>query len=119
MDVQEVYHMHISRRGKRVHRVLVLCSGTGHNAKGMKQLHPSAKIDTMDIDAKHKSTMHQDILSWAYRRYPRGYYDTIYASPQCTMSSKANPHPNGSAVIHATRVVAKCIEVIKYFQPYV
>jgi len=119
MDVQEFHHMHVSGRGKRVHRVLVLCYGTGHDAKRIKQLYPSAKIGTLDIDSKHKPTMHQDILTWAYRRYPRGYYDIIYASPQCTALSKANPHPKESAVIHATRVIAKCFEVIKHFEPFV
>jgi hypothetical protein len=73
----------------------------------------------MDINAKHKPTMHQDILTGAYRRCPRGHHDIIYASPQCTALSKANPFPNGSAVIHATRMVAKCFEVINYFKPYV
>jgi site-specific DNA-cytosine methylase len=118
-DVQEFHHMHVSRRGKRVHRVLVLCSGTGHDAKEIKQLYPSAKIDTMDINAKHEPTTHQDILTWAYRWYPRGHYDIICASPQCTAFSKANPFLNGSAVFHATRMVATCFEVINYFQPYV
>ena len=119
MDVQEFHQMHVSRRGKRVHRVLVLCSGTGHDAKGIKHLYSSTKIDKMDINAKHKPTMHQDILTGAYRRCPRGHHDIIYASPQCTALSKANPFPNGSAVIHATRMVAKCFEVINYFKPYV
>jgi hypothetical protein len=119
MDVQEFHRMHVSGRGKRVHRVLVLCSGTGHDARGIKQLYPSAKIDTLDVESKHKPTMHQDILTWAYSRYPRGYYDVIYASPQCTAFSKANPHSSESAVIHATRMVAKCFEIFKYFQPFV
>ena len=39
-----------------------VCSGTSHDAKVIQQLCPSAKIDTMDIDAKHRPTMHHDIL---------------------------------------------------------
>ena len=119
MAVHELHHMNLDRRGKRVHRVLVLCSGTGHDAKGIKQLYPSAKIDTLDIDAKHKPRIHQYILTWAYSRYPRGYYDIIYASPQCTAFSKANQNPSENAVEHATRMVQKCFEILEYFRPYV
>ena len=110
MDVQEFHHMHVSGRGKRVRRVLLLCSGTGDDGKGINRLYRSANIDTMDMDAKHQPTMHQDIFTWAYRRYPRGYYDIIYASPQCTAFPMADPHPNESAVIHATRMVANAVK---------
>ena len=48
-----------------------------------------------------------------------GYYDIIYASPQCTAFSKANPNPSAESVAHAVRMVTRCFEIIHYFQPYV
>ena len=58
-------------------------------------------------------------MSWDYTQYPIGHYDIIYASPQCTAFSRANPHPVVSEVEHAVDVVKRCFQIIQYFQPVV
>ena len=47
MSSAELNQLAVSRRRiKRVHRILVLCSSTIHDAVGLKRIYPSAKIDT-------------------------------------------------------------------------
>ena len=65
------------RRVKTVRRILVLCSGTNHDAIGLKRIYPSAKVHTPDVDSTHKPTIQEDILIWQYARYPPGYFDII------------------------------------------
>ena len=116
----EIHKLDSSRqRVKTVRRILVLCSGTNHDAAGLKRIYPTAKIHTLDIDAKYKPTINQDILTWDYTHYPRGYFDIIYASPQCTAFSRANPHPDAEVVNNAVRMVSRALEIIKYFNPSV
>ena len=47
-----------------------------------------------------------------------GYYDIIYASPQCT-AFESKSDPSAESVAHAVRMVTRCFEIIYYFQPYV
>ena len=119
MALPELQQLQVAPRVKKVHRVLVLCAGTKHDATGIKKIYPSAKIDTLDISSKYKPSIQADILKWEYQKYPMGYYDIIYASPQCTAFSKANPNPSAESVAHAVRMVTRCFEIIHYFQPYV
>lgn len=116
----EMHMLSLGRqRIKTVRRILVLCSGTNHDAIGLKRIYPSAKIHTLDLDGTHKPTIQQDILTWQYTQYPRGYFDIIYASPQCTAFSRANPYPDAGAVDNAVRMVSRTLEIIKYFNPCV
>jgi hypothetical protein len=67
-----------------------------------------------------------DILEWDYTVYPEGYFDVIWASPDCTSWSKAagGKHRLKSDMTPKTEtarigelLILKTIEIINYFKP--
>ena len=109
-----LYNTHHS---KTVKRVLILCSGTNHDVSGYRKLYPHAKIDSLDITGS--ASIKQDILTWKYSDLPQKYYDIIHASPPCTAFSFANTSPATQAILHAIKIVQKCLQIIAHFKPYV
>lgn len=98
-------------------RLLELFSGTGSVRKAME--HQYDEIISIDILSKFNPTEVIDILEWDYKKYPVGYFDSIWASPPCTEYSKVlNGHPNRPRnLILADSIVQRTLEIIEYFNP--
>jgi hypothetical protein len=112
-------------------RALELFAGNKSFGKVAKEWHNElcpgfVEIVSLDFLAKFNSTITADILAWDYKAaYPPGYFDFVWASPDCTswsiathkhrtkgdMSPKTDKARIGEALIHKTW------EILDYFQP--
>jgi hypothetical protein len=87
-------------------------------------------VISLDYNKKFNATHTEDILKWDYRQYPSGYFDVIWASPDCTTWSIAtggkyrtkasiyglnNQHQAQASL--GNEMVLRVIEIITYFQP--
>lgn len=100
--------------------VLELCSGTCSFSKGAKVVYGDrlGAAITVEMDAAFAPTHAVDILKWDYRAYPRGSFQIIWASPPCREFSAMRPSTGKVRdLCHGDRIVAKCLEIIAYFQP--
>ena len=95
---------------------LELFAGTQSFSKGVQRYNPEAKIITVDILNLFKPTHQADILNWNYRQYPSGFFDIVWCSPPCQEYSKAKSRGERNLTL-ADSLVAKCFEIIDYFQP--
>ena len=68
-------------------RLLDLYTGTGSVAKVAREM--GYDVVTLDVDARCKADLCVDVLEWDYTSIPVGYFDVIWASPDCRMFSKA------------------------------
>ncbi len=93
-----------------VRRILILCSGTGHDARSFRRLFPGVRIDTLDSDPRADATIRSDILEWDYRSIVPGTYQIVYASPPCTRFSRATSS-GGEDLDLALRVALRCFEI--------
>ena len=88
------------------------------------------EVISLDYNKKFNATHTDDILTWDYTQYPKGYFDVIWASPDCTTFSlatggkyrnKANiyglPNQHQEQSIAANNMILRVIEILKYFQP--
>ena len=88
------------------------------------------EVISLDYNKKFNATHTEDILTWDYTQYPPGYFNVIWASPDCTTWSLATGGKyrtktsiyglNNEYQIKATlgnNMVLRVIEIIKYFQP--
>ena len=75
---------------------------------------------SLDIHPASNPTLLVDILNWDYLRLPPGFFDVIWASPPCveyslmTWCRKRTRH-----LRLADKLVAKVLEIIRYFGPQV
>lgn len=95
-------------------RLLELFSGTGSVSKAVGDLF--TEIVSVDILPTFNPTIKTDILTWNYRSYPTGYFDTIWASPPCTEYSTAKTRGVRNLEL-ADSIVRKTLEIIEYFKP--
>ena len=98
-------------------KLLELFSGTKSVSKGVGHLYD--EIISVDILNKNNPTFVCDILSWDYKQYPVGYFDTIWASPPCTEYSAilyGRPERPRNLEL-ANSIVKRTIEIIEYFKP--
>lgn len=104
-----------------VEHVLVLCSGSGHDAKSYKRLYPSAEVDTLDIRGRktHQPTIMEDILQWDFKQVPMGKYQVVHASPPCTPFSRANPSSSKASEKLGVDIAKRCFEIINHLAPMV
>lgn len=107
-----------------VRRVLVLCSGTGHDARSYARLYPGVRVDTVDVrrGRAHAPTFLADVLRWRFRDAAKaagGEYDVVHASPPCTAFSRANHRPTLEAELEGARVAMRCFEIIARLRPKV
>ena len=73
-------------------------------------------VISLDINKKVDPTILSDILKWDYTEFPRGYFDTIWASPLCTEYSKAKTKGVRNLEL-ADSLVLRTLEIIKHFNP--
>ena len=98
-------------------RALFLCSGTGSVGKPFRE--SGWEVVDVDRDGRFGAEVVVDILTWDYKAaYPQGHFDVIWASPDCTQYSRARTTAKTPRDLEgADRLVAKCREIIEYFQP--
>ena len=68
-------------------KLLELFSGTG--SVGSAFAARGWEVVSLDSDPKTKAQIHENILTWNYKVFPRGHFDAIWASPCCTHYSCA------------------------------
>jgi len=68
-------------------RLLELFKGTGSVGKTFTKIYPDSEIVSLDILKKYNPTICSDILDWDYKSYETGYFDIIWASPECKIYS--------------------------------
>lgn len=97
-------------------RLLELFSGTGSVRKAME--HQYDEIISIDILSKFNPTEVVDILEWDYKKYPVGYFDSIWASPPCIEYSILKQNTGLPTNLElADRIVLRTLEIISYFEP--
>ena len=95
-------------------RLLELCSGTG--SVGAVFNFAGWDVVSVDWDPKTGADVIADLLSWDYSVFPKGYFQHVHASPDCTMYSRARTKAKTPRDLDkADRLVAKCLEIIEYF----
>lgn len=109
-------------------RILELFCGT----KSVGKVFETAgyEVISLDYNKKFDATHTEDILTWDYHQYPPGYFDVIWASPDCTTWSLATGGKyrtkasiwglNNDFQDRATlgnNMILRVIEILKYFQP--
>ena len=71
---------------------------------------------TLDIDEKVNPDICIDILQFRYKQFPIGYFDIIWASPDCCeYSTCLTTRPRNLSL--ADSLVQKTLEIINYLQP--
>lgn len=105
-------------------RVLDLFSGTGSVSNTVAEEFPEAECVSVDIQTVDgfAPTYTGDILKWPYKHlYPPGHFDYIFAGVPCEkwckFSRNFNGIPSADDMKLARKLVAKTIEIIKYFKP--
>jgi hypothetical protein len=66
-------------------RILILFKGTGSVDALFERL--GWEVVSLDILKKFNPTHQCDIMDFVYTQYPRGYFDIIWASPECKVYS--------------------------------
>jgi len=74
---------------------------------------------TLDILEKFNPTFCCDIMEWDYKQYPVGYFEVIWASPNCKDYSILNFLRKGldKDLTESNNLVKKTLEIINYFNP--
>ena len=100
-------------------RALFLCSGTGSVGEPFRR--NGWEVVDVDWNGKYGAEVQCDILKWDYKAaFPQGHRDAIWCSPDCTQYSRARTTARKPRDLEgADKLVAKCREIIDYFQPSV
>ena len=75
------------------------------------------QVESLDNDPKRAPSICVDVLNWEYKKFPRGYFDIIVASPPCTEYSAAKTVGIRHEHDVADPIVLKTLEIINYFSP--
>jgi len=106
-------------------RVLELFKGSGSITKYYEGT--DNEVISLDFEKKYEPDICCDIMDWNYKEYPVGYFDIIWASPECKIFShlqytwigrkwKNKEELKEQRDIHS-KFIKKTIEIIKYFNP--
>ena len=96
-------------------RLLEVFSGTGSIGRAFGK--QGFEVISVDIDKKANATHTCDVLEFDYRQYPPGHFDVLWASPPCTMYSRARTTGGPRDLEGADRLVRKTLELIEYYRP--
>ena len=95
--------------------VLELFSGTGSIGRAFADI--GWDVVSLDRDHRYNPTICKDIFKWDYEReYPRGSFDFIWASPDCTQYSRARTTGKPRDLDGADNLVRKTLEIISFYQ---
>jgi hypothetical protein len=97
-------------------RLLELFSGTKSVSKAAKSL--GWETVSLDIDPTHGPDLLQDIADFDPSRYPKDYFDYVWASPDCRAYSNARSKakiPVEEAMQASDPLLEKTREIIAYF----
>ena len=95
--------------------VLELFSGTGSIGRSFTDI--GWEVVSLDRDPRYKPTICRDIFTWDYETdYPRGSFDFIWASPDCTQYSRARTRGKPRDLEAADSLVRKTLEIISFYQ---
>ena len=98
-------------------RLLELFSGTKSVSKAAKSL--GWETVSLDIDPTHDPDLLQDIADFDPSRYPKDYFQFIWASCPCESYSQARTRakiPRDVAMAASDKLVEKTRQIIKYFE---
>ena len=99
-------------------RLLELFSGTGSMGKAFREL--GWEVVSLDIDPKSGADILSDILAWNYRAYKKGDFDAVWASPVCTMYSRARATAKTPRDLEwADSLAQRTLEIILHLEPKV
>ena len=98
-------------------RFLNLCSGTGSVSRPFVE--NGWEVIEVDIDPRYGPTHVADLNEWDCP-YETGFFDVIWASPDCTQYSRARTTAKEPRNLEkADRLVKRCLELISHLQPRV
>lgn len=99
----------------RKQRVLDLFTGFGSVANYARK--HNYEVVTLDINCNREPTVCVDIRKWKYKQaFPPGYFDIIWASPECKEYSKAKTVGTRD-LTYADSLVRQTLRIIAYFKP--
>ena len=106
-------------------KVLELFKGTGSISKYFEDT--DIEVISLDILEKYKPTICCDIMDFDYKKYSVGYFDIIWASPECKVYSQLqycwiNRKYESRKEIDNIRIkdskyINRAIEIIDYLKP--
>ena len=95
-------------------RALFLCSGTG--SVGLPFREAGWGVTDVDWCARFNPEIVTDITTWDYKSALQpGYFDVIWASPDCTQYSRAKTTGAPRDFARADRLVQACRDIIECF----
>ena len=96
--------------------LLELFSGKGSIGRAFSRR--GFDVVSVDIDRDANPSHVTDILNFAYKQYPPGHFDAIWACPPCTMYSRARTTAKTPRDLEgADRLVSIALRIIAYFHP--
>ena len=93
-------------------RILELFSGTGPVGNVCKEL----GFEVVSLGRDMEADIRAYVMDWDYKTYPPKHFDFIWASPPCT-EYRAAKTIGTRDIEGSNRVVARTIEIIRYFDP--
>jgi site-specific DNA-cytosine methylase len=73
---------------------------------------------TLDILEKFNPTICCDLMDWDYKEKPVGYYDVIWASPNCKDYSSMNfLSGKDKDLTESNNLIKRVLEIIDYYKP--
>lgn len=74
---------------------------------------------TLDILEKFNPTYCVNLMDWDYKQLPKGYFDIIWASPNCKDYSCLNflRKNLNKDLTESNNLIKKTLEIIEYFEP--
>ena len=97
-------------------RLLELFSGTGSIGRAFRD--QGFEVTSVDIDPKAGATFTCDIMQFDYRQFPPGHFDVVWASPPCTMYSRARTTAKTPRDLEgADALVKKTRDILDYLKP--
>lgn len=97
-------------------KTLDLFCGTKSFSKIAEKL--GHETTTLDILKRFNPTICIDIMKWDYTKYSTGYFDIIWASPNCKDYSILNHlSPTVKDLTESNNLIKRVLEIIDYFKP--
>ena len=106
-------------------KVLELFKGTGSISKYFEDT--DTEVISLDILEKYKPTICCDIMDFDYKKYSVGYFDIIWASPECKVYSQlqycwiGRKYESRKEIdnmrIEDSKYINRAIEIIDYLKP--